>query len=1015
MKTPTNKTAINRLMRSGVILASFVLIGFAYQNCSQTGTGFAQTSANASFSSLSSEDDLFNMLQEARELSALLKTYDLSADSASDVLSQAPSISNQLSAEADKIEKAVTVDNVPTNSNVVLKEVDTLVNLLAKGREIHVAYDSIRRDKLLSLRIDDIQANLNKAIQNLAALGGAFNEFKTAITARVDALTVEMSKWEERLGSVNQAISDLATKTEAQDLALKAALESLKDYTKTELAGVKQQSQDLQTQITKQASDQQKLANQIKQAQDEMAKLGNISSRLCQYNDAGRISDSRVKCTSATQSGDCCLTVDVIDCSQLFPAATASAALNQCSLLVSIIKNHDQQLQAIQAVDEKQNAAISQISTTIDGVISNVSSLNNSVNTLADGLTKVQVVTDQLANQIGSIKNQMAANDAAVKAKLADLDTRTMLLEFKANRQEVINGLQARANATLAWATMRYAQINSQFCSSRRNQALAMFDYKAARQNIEYCIEKRGLATLAQSMASVANAYAGLLGSLNVDSDCSANINGKIASSLTNDELMDDNTLKAVTSQCTSGGQVVARALMINIVRYLKQIGPDFRTYDSMKASSKAVNIAFFGTDWASVSSTDQKSFDNVDPTSDQLKNTPYGQVERIFVYNYYSYAFRDSNGKFISDATKVNANVPGSVFTEAQLLAAAQVGKNLPDYMNRVRSLEAQNYCQECGFKISGRSNPDSNKSSLVIVHGDGKSRFYFPNDPKTDLCPVDDDVVVRQNDGKHYVYHLTFDSWGNDILTPVLTRGLATVIADSDADMASGNFNYCYPDQDVKVERAGLDMASIPTRLTIRATRPYGPSYGRPQCTKLTAVCAVHKDDWQAPSNLNLSVADLNNPATANILDRYLVGLPSSVIGAMCGAQLPANGAPNPVYTADRNIASVDTVRGLHSAWSNPNGSNASSRAQAYVALGSTQLVGSAYWPFQDGALPYTADKIMLSSSKSFAMPPTSSVMSSTQYIREADGISSLMVQECSHCPANLKMLGGCGIATQ
>lgn len=1002
---------LNKYFKAGFLAAAALVISVSYQNCSKSDVSSSDMSASGlnSFSSLSSEDELFAMLQEARELSSLLRTYDLSQDSASDVLKTAPSVATRLSAKADLIEKAVTVDLIPTNSNSVLKEVDSLVNLLAQARDVRVAYDSIRRDKLLSLRIDDIKASLEQTIQTVAALGGAFNTFKDAITARVDGLTVQMGKWEGRLNAVNQAISDLATKNKAEDLALRAALEELKKYTETELAGVKDKSQTLEADLKKQAADAAKTQAELAAARAEMEKLGNISAKLCKYNDVGTITDSRSQCTSTTQAGDCCLTVNVIDCSALF--VNSPAASNQCQILVTVIKNHDQQLAAIKAVDEKQDAAIGQLAASIDQVIGDISTINKNVMTLADSVDKIKAVTDELANQIGDIKEDMKKNDDDVKARLADLDTRTMLLEFKANRAEVINGLQSRASATLAWATMRYAHVNSAFCSSKRNQALAQFDYKATRQALEYCLEKRAIAVIAQAMANVANSYAGLLGGIGVDNDCSEMINGKPASSLSNAELLNDEALKEVTKKCKNG-QVVAKVMMLNIVRYLKQIGPDHRTYDAMGSMSKAVNIAFFNSDWTKVSEADRKAFDNIDPTSEALKNTPYGQVERLFINNYYANAYRDSKGKFIMDPTKVNVNVSGSVYTEKQLLEGKQVGKNLEDYVKRVRSMEAEGYCTDCGFKITGRANPDSNKSSLVVSHGPGKNHFFYPNDPKPDLCPVDDDIVIRHNNGKHYVYHLSFDSWGNDILTPHLSRGLHTVIANSDADFRSGNFNSCGYEKDVKVERAGLNQASIGTRLTIRATRPYGQAYGRPQCTKLTAVCAVRQDDWTAPASaLNMTVADLDKPASLDTFTRYINGFNPAVVNHMCQVQEPAYGEPIPTYDNSRNIASIHANRGIQYAWSNPNGSNASSRAQGYIELRSTQLMGEAYWPFQDGSLPYTGERLIFGKDKPFAAPISSGVRSSTDYIREVDLTDDIKVDECTHCPANLMLLGGCG----
>ena len=79
----STSTGFMKYLKISVVLVSFLGVTVSYQNCSQKSTDFGEVSSLSSFSSLSSEDDLFTMLQEARDLAALLKTYDLSADSAS--------------------------------------------------------------------------------------------------------------------------------------------------------------------------------------------------------------------------------------------------------------------------------------------------------------------------------------------------------------------------------------------------------------------------------------------------------------------------------------------------------------------------------------------------------------------------------------------------------------------------------------------------------------------------------------------------------------------------------------------------------------------------------------------------------------------------------------------------------------------------------------------------------------------------------------------------------------------
>jgi hypothetical protein len=908
---------------------------FAFQNC-QGETKFVTVEEMSSFSLASAEDELFDLIQESESLQKKLSAYDISADSESEMLQKKNDIVDKLKSKTDLIVKMITIDGVATNSTRVLKEVDILLNSLSTARDVQVTYDSIRRDKLLDLKFTDLVESLRID----------FGQFKAITETRLDGIDKKVTDWGLKQTELKNAFENFRVTTMAEDAAIKMSIKSLQDMTEAKILALKEDGKKLAERITAQekASEEAKLALQ---------KVADLQNKLCKVDENG---------TAIIVNN--CLTVEAIKCDTLIQNPVDNAeAVRQCQLMVDVAKNHDAQLRALKEVDEKQNELIT-------GIISDVKNLNQQVQTAAGAI----------ANLSDSIQ--------ILAGKVADIDERLMIVEFKAKRAEAAASIKSKAHFYLSWTTRRSADITREFCEQGTRSALNNFDYEAANQQWAFCHEKLSVLNKARELANIALAFSNDLESVNVESKCNIAIssaNAKPAESLVQSELLKDSVAKEILQKCTQGGSVLAKVMMLNAVKFLGQLGPDHRTYAYMGKLAPIASIIFLGDVWEKVSSSTIDQFQVIDPTSANLKDTYYGQVERLFVNRYIENVFR-VNGEFPTDpnAIKMPGNL-GQVFTHAQILAASPVGsRNGTQYMARLKALEVD--CSDCGFTMIAR-----NKAS----RGSGKLRYSFPLDARSNMCPIDDDVILEQNSA-FYGYHISYNHVVENF-KPYLIQGNHTAIVANRAALSNGEF--LMSSQRVIVPRAGFETAQIPTRLILRATKPYGNAYNRAHCVKFTFVNGLKNNEWTKPA----AVSD------ASGLSRYLNGFNSDFIGNACAAkdfpiEVFASGQPgrrSPAsYNEDRDGRSKVSL--LRQAWSQPDGSNASSTAQKMVAIGSTQLT-SDYFMYADRALTYAtaANGATVSFSKSAPFfLPVGSGFSSTEFIREFDKTAAVLVQECNYC---------------
>ena len=922
-----------------LLLLGFTAMSFAgllaFQNC-QGETKFVTVEQMSSFAIASSEDELFDLIQESESLQKKLAAYDINADTESEMLQKKNDVVTKLKSKTDYIVKLITIDGVATNSTRVLKEVDILLNSLSTARDIQVTYDSIRRDKLLDLKFSDLTE----------ALRIDFGQFKAITEIRLDGIDKKITDWGAKQTELKNAFENFRVTTLAEDAAIKGSIKALQEMTEAKILALKEDGKKLAERIKTQekASEEAKLALQ---------KVTDLQNKLCKVDGNGN---------AIIVAG--CLSIEAVKCDTLIENPTQNVeAVRQCQIMVDIAKNHDAQLRALKEVDQKQNDLIT-------GIISDVKNLNQQVQTAAGAL----------ANLSSSIQ--------ILAAKVADIDERLMIVEFKAKRAEAAASIKSKAHFYLSWTTRRSADITREFCDQGTNSALNNFDYESANQQWAYCHEKLSVLNHARELANIALAFSNDLESVNVETKCNIAISSassKAAESLVQSELLKDVVAKEVIQKCTQGGSVLAKVMMLNAVKFLNHLGPDHRTYSYMGKLAPIASIIFMGDVWEKVSGTAKEQFEIIDPTSAALKDTYYGQVERLFVNRYIDTVFR-VNGEFPTDpnAIKMPSNL-GQVFTHAQIKAASPVGsRNGTQYMARLKALEVE--CSECGFTMAARN---------VASRGDGKVRYSFPLDARDNLCPVDDDVVVEQNTA-FYGYHISYNHVVENF-KPYLIAGSHSAIVANRAALNSGDFRYT--NGRVIVPRAGFETAQIPERLFLRATKPYGNAYSRGHCVKFTFVDGLKSNEWTKPAGVT----------DANGLARYLNGFAPGFIGNACAAkdfpiEVYASGQPgrrSPAsYNEDRD--GRNKVSLLRQAWSQPDGTNASSTAQKMVVQGSTQLT-SDYFMYADRALTYAtaSNGSVLSFSKTapFFLPVNSGA-SSTEFIREFDSTAAVLVQECNYC---------------
>lgn len=918
-------------VKIAVIASVLVLPALAFNSCQKMAAvggshGNGNGSSSLSSSSASKEEEtlmevLNKSVSRAASLNSLQSQLDAKEKAETDSLkrlkwaelgNEAKITAEKLIDIKDKILNLLQVRRLPISHGDVLNQVDFLILALSDARsielEIMLRAEIGRVESEAKDRDDALKAEIDKLTTEFAAFKADVEKFRDQVNSRFAGLESEVAAVKARLGMLDKLVQEYKASSDAADAALKVALNDLKNFTEKQVVELTEQNAKLKEDILKQKAVLEELFK-------SQAGVATLAGRLCKTAADGSINDTRTKCTGSEpdlyNGAMCCITIESVDCSVLFPSEVQVTAQNQCNILVATVKNHDEQLKAIREVDAKQTELIS-------GLLDDVASLTKQVEILGEGFKL-------LNNAV-----------LAISAKLSNIDQRLLIVEFKASRAEAAAALMERADLNLAWIARRTTDVSSRYCSALVRQSLDQFDYEAARQNWHYCKERLEFLTRAKELTQLAKAYTNGLQSINVDTSCSANIADKPAENLTNAELMQEAIFNQVMAKCTTGGQVVARAMLLNVVQLLGVVGPDFRTAAYMAKKAKIAQILFFGRPVSETTSQERAEFEMVDPTDARLAKTLYGRIERPFIKRYVENRMRTLAGGFPEQPSAIPENIPGfdTVYTLGQMKSGST------PYLQRLAALEAEGLCSECGFAVTGRANTD------VVISRDGKERFSYPKDIES-LCPVMNDVVVMKNsNGKYYPYYLNYNGMQEE-LKPVLSSGSHVAIANSDADVASGNFTYCGRQADYTINRNGPGVALLRSRAMVTATQPYGTTYaGRGACVHTAIKCVMRDKEWIAPSG------------STDLLS-YLSGFANSVVDNKCKFNIGSKSVVRVRNLESYEQARIRTFSGTVDA--------SSIALQSKLITANTQLTKD-YWTLKDAVLNYGAGNQPVSKTSPF-----------------------------------------------
>jgi len=902
-----------------------ILLLFGYNNCtSKQSSGSIDSSSTSSAQSLSEEEQLMEVLTKASNWSAQLSAF---ADAATNA------IRINLDTRRNHITDLVKVQRLAINDPTLIREIDLLIVAIGEAQyrllqlDVNrVETESKARDQALQAQIDGLREELDR--------------FKAQVNARFETVESRIGVLESRSQLLESMLNDYHAASVAADLALESALKDLKTYTDTQIIDLRNINSDLKAKIVEQKLllDQLFISNSV---------AANLNNRLCSMNSSGTIDDSRAQCTGSEDNlyttAQCCLTVDAVNCNVLFPNEVQGGARAQCSVLIATIRNHSQQLTAIREVDEKQSLLISKL-------LEDVSSLNNQVSILTNGYAV-------LSNAIDGIVG-----------KLTQMDQRLMIVEFKASRQEAVSAILERADLNLAWIARRQADVNDRFCRINVKLAVGQFDYEAARQNWEYCKEKLEFLTRAHELTQLAKAYANGLASINVDSSCSAIINGVTAENLTVAQMMEPTTFKEIQDKCTTGGQIVAKSMMFNVVALLNSVGPDFRTVSYMTKKARIAQMIFFGKVIGETSTAEKQAFENIDPTDSALSKTLYARVERAFKTTYAQGRMRTVAGTFPESP----ASFPEFVADFNAAFSLAEINSAASPFLARLKTLEAPGACASCGFKVVSRSS----------FTRDGQERFQYPKDAES-LCPVINDVVVlKAADGKYYPFNLTYDYF-TEVLKPRLDgANHHTALADNEAAINSGDFSKTGRGADFIISRNLGGVAQLQSRRILSVTKPWGTAYaGRGACLHYDLAAVMKDQEYIAP------VQFANDPA---YFMRYLSGFTASAVTAKA-TQIGGNAFGINYDLTAPELASILVYSGAVD--------SASTNMRALTNNSVTQL-SSNYWMTRTG-VGYAADNILVTPQRPFFGATDSH---SDKLIRAYSPLSGTVIKQDFRLPANV-----------
>ncbi|MCB9073449.1 MAG: hypothetical protein H6623_07490 [Bdellovibrionaceae bacterium] len=927
-------------------LLGATLLGF--NNCGNKAS-FSSPYNESSMASADSANYLLGLLDEAKQIEAkLLQQGDIQA------IAQA----NELRQFIDNIESLIssTGSNLAVDDRAVLDQRDYLVNSMAKGRELIIVFNftsEIQRldaedqklqsqisalDAKFANSLNDLEARIKSQIANITTdiqnqitqikndYSSSFEAFQSQVefkfnqmNQRIDVLEQRVANIEASINAINvmmqqlqSEVDDVRTTTLSAIAAVKSSLEDLKASTQSQIAQLMQMNNDL----NKKLIDQQNAFNAYINAQTQISSL---QARMCKIDiSTGLVASGENVCQTQedVDNGQCCLTAEAVNCSMMFPEDTpvAEEARNQCSNVVVTMRNQAAFVKQLAENEAEQNNIINQL-------VNDVQNLNDQVSLIKDGLAKLQ-------DAVSNIEN-----------RLASMDARLILLEFKAARSEGVATIQERSDLYLAWIARRAMDVRDRFCYANASTAYDKSDYESARHNWVYCQERLKWLTEAQELIQLAKAYGEAALSLNLDASCSVMINSKNAESLSVSELMNADIADQVINKCSTGPNKLM-ALLLSIVKLQNKVGPDFRTADYMSKKAKAGQYVYFGGLVSQAGMSAIAKFENVDPTSDDLKDTYYGRIERVFKNRYVETRLR-VQGKFPEDPSKFSGSVAGLnlVYSEAEIKGAAN------PYLTRVKALEIESACGgHCGFNVVAR-----NDARAI------GERFSYPKDSEIKCPVIDDTVMVRSSDGKHYAYSLNYTRYqgATEVLLPRLMYGNNNhyAVAASDAHAERGEFLGCGYRVRHIVDRFGIPDALLRGRHLLRYGRPYAKSHGLPQCQRFQFTCNLwsgvdNKGEWIAP-----------NP-NANILS-YLSGFDTNRVTNLCKV------SGNSYVAKERELLPEEMAKIW--VYSSSVDANNTQALRNSISSNTTQLTKD-YWMLQDKAIAYGVANDNVSQTKPF-----------------------------------------------
>ncbi len=740
-----------------VILVVATLVGLTatlalgFTNCSK-----ANFSTPTNSSELASEEAgmyLLDLLEEAKKIEAKLNEQG-------DV--QALAQATELRKFIDNVETLIssTGDNLPVDHKRVLDQRDYLVNSMAKGRELLIAINfQLEIDRLdredakiraelsaldvklagslndlevrIKLQIKEISVDIQNQINNIKnEYKLSFEAFQTQVETRLNAMNTRITQLEARVAAIESSINqinvmmtqlqsevkDLRTTTLSAVNALKLSLEDLKTNTESQITKL----MEMNNQLNKDLVSQKNAFDNYIKAQTQ---LTSIQARMCKLDVAtGQVASGEVVCADqdAVDAGNCCLTASNVTCSLMFPEdnTVAEEARNQCSNILVTVKNHEVLVQELAENEEEQNQLIEKL-------VLDVKNLNDNIQIIQEGMTKLTSIVEAIEN------------------KMTSMDSKILILELKAARSEAVATLHERSDLYLAWIARRRMDVKSRFCDSNSEVAYNKSDYESAKHNYVYCQERLKWLTEAHELIQLAKAYGEGVLSTNLDQSCSLVVGGKNVEAMTSSELLNPSTSEQILKTCKSG-QALVLTLIGNIIKLQNKVGPDFRTAEYMSSKAKIGQMVYFGGLVSQAGIAAVQAFENVDPTSEPLKDTYFGRIERVFKNKYVQMRLRTSTGQYPTDPSKFSGSVAGLnlVYSEAEIKSAAT------DYLARLKKLEIEEACAgDCGFKVVARND----------VRQVGK-RFSYPKDSVIKCPVVDETVMVKSSDDKHYAYALNY-----------------------------------------------------------------------------------------------------------------------------------------------------------------------------------------------------------------------------------------------------------------